>query len=68
MPDVTIKIMLSNGQIKVEGPIHDKVLCYGLLELAKESIQDWNKQQKLTNIVIPSINIVSARNNLHEGD
>jgi hypothetical protein len=30
---------LPNGQIQVTGPIQNKALCYGLLELAKDVIR-----------------------------
>jgi hypothetical protein len=30
----------AQGQISVGGPIHDKVLCYGLLEAAKDAVRD----------------------------
>jgi len=36
---VEMKIVLDdNGQCRVEGPIDQKIICYGLLELAKEAI------------------------------
>ena len=34
-------IDIANGQVRVSGPIHDKVLCYGLLEAAKDAIRDF---------------------------
>lgn len=30
----------AQGSIHVGGPIHDKVLCYGLLEAAKDAIRE----------------------------
>ena len=30
----------SNGSITVSGPIENKILCYGLLEVAKDVIRD----------------------------
>jgi len=30
---------LPNGQIQVSGPIQDKLLCYGMLECAKDAIR-----------------------------
>ena len=29
----------ANGGVKFEGPLHDKVLCYGLLEIAKDIVR-----------------------------
>lgn len=31
------------GKIGVSGPIDDKITCYGMLELAKECIQDYHR-------------------------
>lgn len=33
-------IEIVNGQLKISGPIQDKMLCYGMLELAKDAIRD----------------------------
>jgi hypothetical protein len=32
---------LDDGRIFVNGPIQDKVLCYGLLEAAKDAIREY---------------------------
>lgn len=47
MPIVAkLEITLNDqGQVAVNGPIQDRVLCYGLLEVAKDSICDYTKQQ-----------------------
>ena len=37
---LTISISAS-GDINVSGPIADKLLCYGLLEIAKDLIKDY---------------------------
>lgn len=45
MPEVTarLEIILSdNGQVAVNGPIENRMLCYGLLGLAYDSIQEFN--------------------------
>lgn len=42
---VEIKIRLTNtGQVLVEGPMENKVVFYGLLEVAKETAVEFNKQ------------------------
>lgn len=28
------------GRLNVTGPLHDKVLCYGLLEAARDAVQE----------------------------
>lgn len=35
-----------NDQVMVTGPIKDKILCYGLLETAKEVIVAFNQKQE----------------------
>ena len=38
---VELKITINEaGQLGITGPIADKMLCYGLLEMAKEMIQE----------------------------
>ena len=29
-----------DGQIQVQGPLADKIACYGLLEIAKEAVRN----------------------------
>jgi hypothetical protein len=33
------------GQLNVNGPIHDKLLCFGLLELAKEAVPEHHRKK-----------------------
>ena len=38
----TVKLIIElqqDGVVKVQGPIHDKIFCYGLLEMAKDAIR-----------------------------
>ena len=35
---LTIALDPSTGQVNVNGPIGDRLLCFGLLEMAKEAI------------------------------
>lgn len=40
--ETTIVIKLkTDGNVDITGPIHDKILCYGLLEVAKSIIKDY---------------------------
>jgi hypothetical protein len=41
---ITVR-MVSNGQIQVNGPLQDSVLCYGLLEAAKDVIRRMQDQR-----------------------
>lgn len=34
-----LEIEVVNGQLRLAGPIQDKVLCYGLLEAAKDALR-----------------------------
>jgi hypothetical protein len=37
---LTIKL-LPDGSININGPIADKVLCYGMLEAAKDAVREY---------------------------
>lgn len=52
MIELRIK-MLDNGEITVNGPIRDKLLSYGLLEMAKQIITNYQE----SNLVIPKITV-----------
>ncbi len=43
-PAITL-LMNKSGACKVHGPVHDLILCYGLLELAKDLIKENHKNQ-----------------------
>jgi hypothetical protein len=44
MGTITLTIVMDEtGNIQVNGPLTNKVLCYGLLELAKESVSEWHR-------------------------
>jgi len=46
MPELILVIkQLPSGQIQVTGPINNPILCYGLLELAKDVIRQTNQGQ-----------------------
>ena len=61
MDPISILIEFQNGQIKVTGAINDKVLAYGLLEAARDVIQDHvNAQSK---IVVPAAAIPALGRN-----
>lgn len=54
MNPIELKIaMLPNGQIQVSGPLDQKVLCYGMLEAAKETIAI-HHQKKAASGIIPA--------------
>lgn len=43
--------MFNDGSVDVTGPLPEKVLCYGLLAMAHDSIKDWNDKQQKSNII-----------------
>lgn len=47
----------SGGQINVNGPINDRILCFGLLEMAKDAINAHAKQQQ-SNILVARPRVV----------
>ena len=53
MIEIHISFNPENGAVNVNGPIGDKIACYGVLEAAKDAIRDWHKQQ-LENRVQPA--------------
>jgi hypothetical protein len=48
MPSIELKITmdLTTHAVRVDGNIGDKVAAYGLLEAAKDAIQDYHTQQQ----------------------
>jgi hypothetical protein len=38
---IQILITLNGNQVQVQGPIDNKVLCYGMLEMARDAIKDY---------------------------
>ena len=44
MNDIILTITLTSQGIQVGGPINDKVLCLGMMELAKKSVIDYQPQ------------------------
>jgi hypothetical protein len=45
--------LLPGGQINVNGPVGNKILCYGMLDLAKDAIRDYVGKSPL--ILVPEI-------------
>ena len=44
-----------NGQVSVTGPIDNAMLCYGLLEVAKDVVRTHVQKKAESGIVIPRI-------------
>lgn len=46
LKEVRLVITLKeDGTVDVNGPLSQKLQCYGMLECAKEAIRAWNEQQ-----------------------
>lgn len=53
MPAQVLTITINEqGQLNVSGPINNKLLAYGMLELAKECVAEHHRQQA-SGIVMP---------------
>ena len=54
MPKVTLEIVFNQetGEVGVRGPLHDKLLCYGLLSLAKDAIRS-HQQEPQPLVAVP---------------
>lgn len=42
----------AEGKIEVTGPIHDKFVCYALLESAKDAVREYNDARAKSQIAI----------------
>mgnify|MGYP001616821637 CR=1 FL=1 len=42
-----------SGNVNVTGPLQDKILCYGMLERAKDAIRDYKPESQ--QLVIPQM-------------
>lgn len=50
--ELIIRIVPGQG-LQLQGPIEDKILCLGLMELAKVAIIQHNPEQRKPGVVIP---------------
>lgn len=53
--------VMEDGQVAVQGPIQDKILALGLLELGKQAVINHN-QAKRPGLLVPQQGIEIARN------
>lgn len=45
------------GQMRIEGPIHDKILCYGILEAAKIAVKEHQAAPRVVQPIIQGISV-----------
>ncbi len=50
---MTVTFDPQTGNVNVNGPIQDKIFCYGVLELAKDAIRRYNPNR----IVAPALEL-----------
>lgn len=48
--EITIRVD-DNGNVNVSGPISNKLMCYGMLELARDAIKNFAEKQAASPIV-----------------
>ncbi len=55
-PKLLIEVQ-PDGSVNVSGPLTDKILCYGMLEAARDAIRDYKADQRIMaappSLVIP---------------
>jgi hypothetical protein len=61
MSDTRLVITIGEHGCRVEGPIDDKLTCYGMLELARDAIKSFSEKQvngaDPSPLIIPSTNL-----------
>ena len=51
---LTITLDQATGQVQVNGPIGNPLLCMGMIEMAKQAIQDYAKEQAKGMRIVPA--------------
>ena len=41
-----ISLDLATGQVQLQGPLHDKIICYGMLERAKDLVREFDVKKQ----------------------
>jgi hypothetical protein len=44
------------GGVEINGPLHDKILCFGMLKMAENMVGEW-KPEKKQMVVVPQIQV-----------
>jgi len=65
MVTLTISLDQQTGAVQVNGPLHDRVLCYGLLGIAHEILTRQHEQMSESGngkpvIVVPKLQVVQG--------
>lgn len=51
---ITINVM-DDGKVGMVGPLHDKVMCYGMLEVARDIVHDHKAERPSGIMVVPPL-------------
>ena len=54
---IELKITLDQSGLRVEGPIQDKLVCLGLLELAKDAVKEFKASPIITSPPLPQLGV-----------
>lgn len=61
-PRVTLVVsLMRDGVVQVNGPLHDKILCYGLLAAARDAVHSYEGPPKPQIEVVPAGTIPTKR-------
>jgi hypothetical protein len=65
-PNATLVLSITldqgTGAVQVNGPIQNPMLCMGMLEMAKQAIHDFAKEQARGQRIIPASSMPLIRN------
>lgn len=56
--EISIVFDPNTGRVLVNGPINEKILCLGIMEMAKRAIMDFNPATTGGGILVPKMQIV----------
>lgn len=56
---IVIGLSKETGEVVVQGPLQDKVLCYGMLEAARDAVRDYRGDEK--RIVTAPANVLGIK-------
>ena len=62
-PETQAKLVIwinPDGTVAVNGPLDNKMLCYGLLDCARDAIKDFNDNKNKSAIVVPRLNVLGT--------
>lgn len=60
-PIVVVVRLMPDGQVEVDGPLHNKLLCYGLLAAAHDAIREYKVPTGPQIAVVPAGAIQNLR-------